>query len=222
MTRGRLSVYLLVVLIISLLLSQGMVIFADNGSSMSKEANACKELGVLIGTDSSGVTAQYLSTTPDRIQAFIIFLRLKGLDAEAKNYNGSANFKDASSLGWAIKYMAYAKSNPDLGWQGMPNGTFAPNDKMSGQAFYKVMLETLGYKQDVDFTYVETLKFAEQKGLIGSVSDISKINSFTINDVAKGIYSTLNIKPLNSNKKANQRDGGQWYNNHRKCTKSRF
>lgn len=176
----------------------GLGVQAD---SIGKEAQACKDLGVLIGADASGVTSQYLSTTPNRIQAFIIFLRLKGLYDDATEYEGGDNFNDADTLKWAENYMSYAKGNPELGWQGYPDGTFAPADKINGQAFYKVMLETLGYKQDIDFKYADTLKFAQSIGLVAKADDIAKLKSFTVNDVAKGIYSALNTKPQGSEKK---------------------
>ncbi|MGI6584914.1 MAG: hypothetical protein ACOX3L_03000 [Lutisporaceae bacterium] len=76
-----------------------------------------------------------------------------------------------------------------------------PAKKIDGQAFYKVMLETLGYKQDVDFTYAETLEFAEEIGLVDDAGDIEKIKSFTVNDIAIGIYNALNTKPADSDKK---------------------
>lgn len=173
-------------------------LYAD---SIGKEADACKELGILIGADASGVTSEYLSTTPTRIQAFIIVLRLKGLYSEATEYEGTNNFKDASTSSWAKNYMAYAKSKPELGWQGNPDGTFAPSANINGQAFYKVMLETLGYKQDIDFTYANTLRFAQSIGLVKNADDIAKLKTFTVNDVAKGIYGALNTKPKNSSKK---------------------
>ena len=147
---------------ITAILTALILIFAHLGGigtyadSIGKEAQACKELGVLIGADSTGVSPQYLSTTPTRIQALIIVLRLKGLYSEATEYEGENNFKDASAAGWAENYMAYAKSHPELGWGGYPDGTFAPARKIDGQAFYKVMLETLGYKQDIDFEYADT------------------------------------------------------------------
>ncbi|HPL54853.1 MAG TPA: hypothetical protein PLW11_12100, partial [Bacillota bacterium] len=124
-----------------------------------------------------------------------------GLYSEAAEYEGYDNFKDASAAGWAENYMAYAKSHPELGWQGNPDGTFAPSANINGQAFYKVMLETLGYKQDIDFTYAETLKFAQSTGLVKKAEDISKLKDFTVNDVAKGIYSALNTKPKDSENK---------------------
>ncbi len=195
---GKRITAVLVALVLVIAQIGSVNLFAD---SIGKEAGACKELGILIGADASGVTSEYLTTTPTRIQAFIIVLRMKGLYSEATEYEGNNNFKDASALSWAKNYMAYAKNNPDLGWQGNPDGTFAPSVKINGQAFYKVMLETLGYKQDIDFTYADTLKFAQSIGLVKSAADISTLKTFTVNDVAKGIYGALNTKPKNSNKK---------------------
>ncbi|KUO73493.1 MAG: hypothetical protein APF77_19540 [Clostridia bacterium BRH_c25] len=195
---GKKVIALLVALVMILPQMGSMDLFA---ASIGTEAGACKELGILIGADASGVTTEYLATTPTRIQAFIIVLRLKGLYSEATEYEGYDNFSDASASGWAKNYMAYAKSHPNLGWGGYPNGTFAPADKINGQAFYKVMLETLGYKQDIDFTYADTLKFAQSIGLVKKAEDISKLGNFTVDAVAKGIYSALNTKPKNSDKK---------------------
>lgn len=192
---------------ITAILTALILIFAHLGGigtyadSIGKEAQACKELGVLIGADSTGVSPQYLSTTPTRIQALIIVLRLKGLYSEATEYEGENNFKDASAAGWAENYMAYAKSHPELGWGGYPDGTFAPARKIDGQAFYKVMLETLGYKQDIDFEYADTLKFAQSIGLVKKADDIAKLSTFTVDDVAKGIYGALNSKPKGSENK---------------------
>lgn len=197
MKRRRILAVLMVA-VMMIVMIPGMAVQAD---SISKEAQACKELGILIGADSTGVTTQYLSTMPTRIQAFIIVLRLKGLYAEATEYEGFDNFKDAANAGWAKNYMAYAKNHPELGWGGYPDGTFAPTDKISGQAFYKVMLETLGYRQGTDFEYTETLDFAEEIGLVKKADTIANMKSFNVNDIAKGIYSTLNTSPADSDKK---------------------
>lgn len=176
----------------------GLTVQAD---TIGKEAQACKELEILIGEDASGVTSKYLSKTPTRIQAYIISLRLKGLYYEAGEYESSVNFNDAASAGWARNYLAYAKNNPELGWSGYPDGSFGVADNINGQAFYKVMLETLGYKQGIDFTYAETLEFAEDIDLVSDADSIAKIKSFTVNDIAKGIYNALNTKPADSDKK---------------------
>ncbi len=176
----------------------GLAVQAD---SIGKEAEACKVLGVLIGEDATGVTSKYLAKTPTRIQAYIISLRLKGLYSEAGEHQGSYNFTDASRVSWAENFLAYAKDNPELGWGGYPDGSFGVLDNINGQAFYKVMLESLGYRQGSDFEYAETLEFAEEIGLVKAASDITRIKSFTVNDIAKGIYNALNTNPADEDKK---------------------
>ena len=133
----------------------GITVQAED--TIGREAKACSELGILLGSDKSGVTAQYLSNIPTRLQAYVIALRLKGLYAEAGKFVSSKNFLDASAAGWAKNYLAYAKNYPELGWTGYSDGRFGVNDNINAQAFYKVLLETLGYKQNVDFTYAKTL-----------------------------------------------------------------
>lgn len=173
----------------------GLTVQAD---SLGKEAQACKELGILIGEDASGVTTAYLAKTPTRLQAYIISLRLKGLYDEAGEYESSRNFTDASKAGWAENFLAYARNNPELGWGGYPDGSFGVVDKINGQAFYKVMLETLGYRQGTDFEYAEALEYAEELGLVKNADTIAGKKSFTVNDIATGIYNALNTKPADS------------------------
>lgn len=192
---------LLAVLVVVVLMTATLSGIAVQGDTIGKEAQACKNLGVLLGADASGVTSQYLAAIPTRLQAYIIALRLKGLYADAGSFAGSNNFKDSSEASWAKNYLSYAKYNPELGWTGYPDGRFGVNDKISGQAFYKVLLETLGYKQNVDFTYTQTLEFADKIGLIEDAAEIAAIKSFTINDIAKGIYGALNTYIAGTDKK---------------------
>lgn len=175
-------------------------VFAD---SISKEAKACADLEILIGKDiNTGVTSEYLAETPTRIQSLIIFLRIQGLEDEALTYDWDDNFKDAQDYNWVVgrNYLGYAKENPDLGWIGNPDGNFYPTKTIDAKAFYKVMLETLGYRQDADFAYSETLEFAESIDLISSAKNMDKIKNFTVDHVAKAIYSTLNTKAKDEKK----------------------
>ncbi|MGE5677715.1 MAG: hypothetical protein ACM3ZR_06615, partial [Pseudomonadota bacterium] len=192
---------ILAVLMAVVFMVASMPVMAVKADSISKEAQACKDLGVLIGEDATGVTSKYLAKTPTRLQAYIISLRLKGLYFEAGDYESDYNFTDASSAGWAENFLAYARNNPELGWGGYPDGSFGVNDKISGQAFYKVMLETLGYRQGTDFEYAGTLKFAEKIGLVEDAATIAAIKSFTVDDIATGIYNALNTKPENEEDK---------------------
>ncbi|HQJ36474.1 MAG TPA: stalk domain-containing protein [Bacillota bacterium] len=192
---------LLAVLMAAIIMMASMTGLIVQADTIGREAKACSELGILLGSDKSGVTAQYLSNTPTRLQAYIIALRLKGLYNEAGKFESRKNFSDASAAGWAKNYLAYAKNYPELGWTGYSDGRFGVNDKINAQAFYKVLLETLGYKQNVDFTYARTLEFADKIGLVESAQKIAAIKSFTINDIAKGIYATLNTNIAGTDKK---------------------
>lgn len=170
---------------------QGIAVQAD---SIGVEAKACESLGILLGDGANGVTTEYLNTIPTRLQAYIIALKLKGLYNEAGKYTSSNNFKDATEAAWAKNYLAYAKNTPELGWTGYPDGRFGVNDKINGQAFYKVLLEILGYKQNVDFTYAETMTFAQKIGLVGNAGEITTEKTFTTNDIAKGVFRALSTK----------------------------
>ncbi len=197
MKKGKmLAVFMAVIITIASI--PGITLQAD---SVSKEAQACKELGILLGDGDKGVTAQYMAQNATRLQAYLFALRLKGLYAEAGKYTSGNNFSDVSKAAWAKNYLAYAKNTPELGWGGYSDGRFGVDDKMNAQAFYKVLLETLGYKQNVDFTYAQTFEFAVKIGLIEDAGEIRAIKSFTINDIAKGIYAALSTNIAGADKR---------------------
>ncbi len=199
MKRKRLTALMTAIIIFTIAVLPATT-YAD---TISKEAKACADLGILIGKDVlTGVTSEYLEETPTRIQALIIFLRIQGLDDEALTYDWDINFKDANDYSWVVgrNYLGYAKENPDLGWIGNPDGNFYPANTIDSKAFYKVMLESLGYSQDIDFDYSETLDFAESVGILSSAKNMDKVKNFTIDHVAKAIYSTLNAKPKDEKK----------------------
>ncbi|NOU65876.1 hypothetical protein GC096_17720 [Paenibacillus sp. LMG 31461] len=132
---------------------------------VKSETDVAGDLGILQG-DGNGLTTEYLSKSTTRFQAAIMFLRLKGLETDALAYSGMTNFKDASLVyqeGQAV--LGYLKAHPELGWQGTGGDQFDPLTGITAQAYYKVLLEALGYKQGTDFEFAQALAFAEQKGL---------------------------------------------------------
>lgn len=148
------------------------------------------ELGILQG-DEGGLSADYFNKETTRIQATIMFLRLKGLEQEALSYKGSDNFSDAG-LVWAggQPILAYLKANPGLGWGGIGNNKFDPLAGITAQQYYKVMVEALGYKQDSDFEYAQVLPFAASIGL-GKAADLAHFKNVHI---ATATVETLNCK----------------------------
>lgn len=161
------------------------------------DAQICADLGVLKGDTTEGVTEAYLAKGTSRMQAAIMLLRLMGKEDVAYATEETENWDDASET-WdkAVKALAYLKANPDLGWQGVSTTKFDPNGKATAQMIYKVMLEALGYKQDVDFIWADVYTFADGKGL----SAIADVNELTNDDMATAVVEAL---------KANVKDGSK-------------
>ena len=162
---------------------------------VSEEAKALATIGMLEG-DGGGVTDEYMAKRMDRFTAAISILKLKGLYDEALDYMGRTNFSDANDVKWedGRNILAYLKSNPDLGFIGNEWGEFLPYKSIGEKEYYKVLLETLGYKQKTDgrsgdFAWDETLDFAESKGLKPSYK-----SDFNIDLLSKATVSALNTK----------------------------
>ncbi len=180
---------LALLLALALVFSSLTVAFAEE--TISADAKAVSSLGMLVGSG-DGVTSAYLATTPNRIQAAIMVLRLKGQEEAAKAFTGVDNFADAKDAAWAAPIMAYLKAHPEVGFGGIGNDKFNPNGLMDVKSYYKVMLETLGYKQNTsdvigDFTYPNVLNFAAEKGL----KAVATVTNFTVNDLATATIETL-------------------------------
>ena len=188
---------LALVLAFAMVFSTITVAFAD--TEVSAEAQALATLGMLAG-DGDGVTVEYTAKELTRLGAAAALLKLKGLYNEAIAFEGEDNFADVKDYAWAEgkNLMAYLKANPGLGFGGDENGNFNPGAMINEQSYYKVLLETLGYKQttaDVagDFAWEEVLTFAETVGL-----KPAKAEKFTIDELAKATFAAL---------KANTKDG---------------
>lgn len=167
-------------------------------SDISGEGRICRDLGILKG-DTGVVDSAYLQKKPNRIQAAIMFLRLKGLEDEALSYSGTRNFKDAGIIAWdeGRNVLSYLKTHPELGWIG-DGVNFLPLNPIDAKAYYKVLLESLGYKQKIDgagdFSWEEVLEYAESKGL----KKVAKEKDFTINSLAVATVEALNTPMKNS------------------------
>ncbi len=162
---------------------------------VSEEARALETIGMLEG-DGSGVTSEYMGKRMHRFTAAISILKLRGLYDEALKYTKTGNFKDIGVVEWkeGRNILAYLKANPDLGFIGNEKGEFLPYKDISEQEYFKVLLETLGYKQKVsgksgDFSWGETLDYAKNKGLKPSYK-----SDFNIDLLAKATVSALNAK----------------------------
>ncbi|TNJ64207.1 hypothetical protein FE784_21560 [Paenibacillus hemerocallicola] len=176
--------------------SSALPVFAADGAAAANvktDAQVAAELGVLQG-DGSGITAAYLAKTTTRMQAAILYLRLKGLEQTALAYKGTDNFADASLVGDGNKaILSYLKANPALGWTGTGDGKFDPLSGVTAQQYYKVLLEAIGYKQDADFTYADVLTYAKTKGL-SQIADAGALrNGHIATATVEGVKATLKV-----------------------------
>ncbi len=151
---------LALVLALAMLLS----IFVIPTAADVTPAAAAEILGLLKGDSDDGVTAEYLAKRTTRAQGLMITLRARGLEEEAGDFEGEDNFDDAGDNFWT-PYLAYAFANPELGWIGYGDGTFRPQQDLTGLELVKVMLAVLGYEQGEDFEWEDVEDFAETIGL---------------------------------------------------------
>jgi len=149
--------YLSVLLTASLMVTL-MTPLSVQGSAYSEavaESTAiCEAIGMVVGTG-SGLTPSYLASVPKRYQGAKLIVALRGYLAEAEVYNFQQNFTDYMDLTWVggRNILGYLKENPSIGYNGKPNGTFAPNDNMTIKEYYKLMLVSLGYTENEDFSW---------------------------------------------------------------------
>lgn len=157
---------------------------ADATLAADTKINA--DLGVLVGAG-AGVTPEYGATTPTRIQAAVMLLRLTGNLTEAQAFVGEDNFADADKATWAKPLMGYLKANPELGFVG--DGTnFMPTETITAQQYYKVLLTALGYAIPADYAYADTLTFAKNTAKLALGGDVA---SFTVDALATATVEGL-------------------------------
>lgn len=197
MFKKSVTILTIFVLVISAVLPAQ--VFADD--DIGYEGRICRDLGILKG-DTGIVDSKYLETQPSRLQAAIMFLRLKGLEQNALSYTGGSNFNDSDIVAWeeGRNVLSYLKDHPELGWVG-DGVNFLPYNLIDSKAYYKVLLESLGYKQiidgDGDFEWASVLEFAAEKGL----TEVAGTKNFTVGSLAIATVEALKSNMKNSSKK---------------------
>jgi predicted lipoprotein with Yx(FWY)xxD motif len=182
-----------------MLISSALPAFAADSTtaaSVKTDVQIVGELGLLQG-DGNGLTEAYLAKTTTRLQAAILYLRLKGLETSALAFSSSDNFTDAKLVSSANQnILAYLKANPALGWTGTGNGAFEPMALITSAQYYKVLLEAAGYKQGTDFEFANVLTYAKTMGL----SKVANVGSLRNRNIATALVegSKLKVKGMNT------------------------
>ncbi|ANS75617.1 hypothetical protein AWM70_14275 [Paenibacillus yonginensis] len=157
------------------------------GAHLITDGQTAAQFKLLLG-DGQGVNADYLAKDTTRIQAAIISLRLQGKLAQAEAFKGGANFADAKVVNADNRrILAFLHANPQYGWIGKTGNRFDPLAKLSSQQFYKVLLETLGFKAGNDFNYTDTEAFAAGQGL----NQIAGVPALTNSHLATALVEAL-------------------------------
>lgn len=133
-------------------------------------ADALREMGLFMGSNTPYGSSYDLEEAPTRIQGLIIFLRLLGEEEAALSYTDtSVTFVDVSN--WARPYVAYAYDKGYTGGQKVgENGeiTFGQNDIMTPRDFLTFLLRAMKYQEGVNFNWKTAVIDAENLGLLTS------------------------------------------------------
>jgi hypothetical protein len=157
-----------------------------------------EELNVIKG-EGHGIDG---TKTMTRYRSIVMLLRLKGLEDEmlAFDYEGKDTFADAEGQNeYQQRLMAYVKANPELGIVGYPDGTFRPYREINSQEYTKILLVSLKYDENTDFTWATVAEKAVEIGLASSASDINTTGEFKVFGLAEFTYDALSIKANGEN-----------------------
>lgn len=186
-----------ITLIVSLMVTMlgSVQIYGLTYQQVANEATQiCEAIGLVVGTG-SGLTEEYLATTPKRYGGAKLLVALRGNLTVASGFSFAQNFNDYMDLGWmeGRNILGYLKANPTIGYNGYPDGSFKPNNDMTVKEYYKLMLVSLGYVENVDFswkgnaTMPSVMEMATTVGLVW----LEENETFTMEKLCVATYEAL-------------------------------
>ena len=195
----------------------GTLVAVPASAEVRPAANILASLGILKGTG-NGVDEAYCASQQTRYQVAWIFLRLLGKEAEALAWTGTSNFKDAADAkntegntlnAENIKILSYLYNNKELGFRGYADDTFRPFEQMDKQMYYKLMLVSLGYVEDVDFDWYNVFNKSFEYDLTSqtprnsdgfTISELADITVRVLKSLVRGGEKTLITKLVEDDK----------------------
>lgn len=179
-------------LIFSIIFTSSNNIYAGNNNV--NKVNVLTKLEILKGDGNSLNLDGQLS----RSEAAAFIVRLLGKEEEVtsnKDKYNKTGFIDVPKKEWFAPYIGYCIEKDII--NGYDDGTFKPKDKLGEKAFFKLILASLGYKYNEDFTWNDVFTKAYGIGLVYDLSYSSghkEDTNFTRGEVANIIYRTLQMK----------------------------
>lgn len=133
-----------------------------------------------------------LDRTPTRLEGAVMLIRLLGKEKQVKQGDYSHPFTDVPS--WANNYVGYMYLNKLT--KGTGNSRFGSRDPISARHFITLVLRSVGYDENKDFTPDTVMNKAKETGLLSEaeVSALNRSNSFLRKDMFAITYNALSIK----------------------------
>jgi len=167
---------LAVIITVTILATSIIPAFAAGSYTYTSQAQALYDLGLYKGSSPTTFEPD-LGSALDRQQGVVMLIRLLGKESAALALSSSEVestliiFSDAKDIAsWAKKHIAYAVLYKYVA--GLPNGTFAPNNPLSGKEFCTMLLRALGYTVDA-------------AAYAGACYQLSNIGAITFAEAAK-------------------------------------
>jgi len=167
---------LAVIITVTILATSIIPAFAAGSYTYTSQAQALYDLGLYKGSSTTTFEPD-LGSALDRQQGVVMLIRLLGKESAALALSSSEVestliiFSDAKDIAsWAKKHIAYAVLYKYVA--GLPNGTFAPNNPLSGKEFCTMLLRALGYTVDA-------------AAYAGACYQLSNIGAITFAEAAK-------------------------------------
>lgn len=163
------------------------------GAEYEYLASNLKDLGLFLGTGDGFA----LDEPCDRLMGAVILVRFLGKESDALSQDNLHPFIDVNDT-YANKYIGYLYSKGLV--QGQTDSSYGTGEMTSNQ-FATLMLRSLGYKDNVDFTWKNAVSNMKTLGII-PLDEVLKIEGQDFNrDLAVLLcYRTLLANPKGSTK----------------------
>lgn len=179
---------MIVTLLIVLVLSLGSVYAQTSQEQAAKDLN---EIQLLKG-DGKDLN---LSGELTRAEGATFIVRLLGVEEKIltnKIDYLALGFSDVFGTDWFSPYVGYCVEEGII--DGYSDGTFRANEKLSEQAFVKMILGAMDYEHGVDYSWAETFSFAYSKGVLTEESYkdmVSNTRPYTRGKVVQLLHHVL-------------------------------
>ncbi len=177
-------------LVLCLAMMAGLCVFA---SADFKDADKIENteavtiltgLGVIQGDEKGNFNPQGTLT---RAEATTIITKILGGDGLAITTD---KFTDVAESFWGMPYIAYCVAEGIVVGNG--DGTFGPNDKLTGYAWATMLLRALGYEISGETWQIDVAKLVKSLGLLDGFVGTKEISR---DDACQMAYNAINVAP---------------------------